>query len=228
MKIYFVRHGHPNYREDCLTPLGHKQAAAAAERLRDCGIGQIFASTKGRAMETAGYTARMLGLDIVPCDFMREIHWGSLDGEPFPAGGHPWDLADLLAAEGTVFAHPDWAERDPFCRSQMVACCETVAAGVDAWLGTLGYIREGAYYRAGENTDRTVAMFSHAGSGSAALAHLFNLPFPQVCASFSFDFTSVTLVSLPDEPGRLVAPKFQLVNDAAHIARLSTENIIGN
>ena len=33
MKIVFVRHGHPNYHEDCLTELGHLQAEAAARRL---------------------------------------------------------------------------------------------------------------------------------------------------------------------------------------------------
>ena len=35
MKIYFVRHGDPNYRHDCLTELGHKQAQAAAKRLKE-------------------------------------------------------------------------------------------------------------------------------------------------------------------------------------------------
>ena len=45
MKIYFIRHGHPDYKNDCLTELGHRQAAAAAEKLKDSGIGQIFSST---------------------------------------------------------------------------------------------------------------------------------------------------------------------------------------
>ena len=100
MQIYFVRHGHPNYKNDCLTELGKLQAAAAAERLADSGIEQIYASTKGRAMETAGYTAKRLGLDIVPCDFIREISWKSVDGEPILANGHPWDVAEHFVADG--------------------------------------------------------------------------------------------------------------------------------
>ena len=28
MKIYFIRHGDPDYKNDCLTELGRKQAAA--------------------------------------------------------------------------------------------------------------------------------------------------------------------------------------------------------
>ena len=30
MRIVFVRHGHPDYKNDCLTELGHKQAVAIA------------------------------------------------------------------------------------------------------------------------------------------------------------------------------------------------------
>ena len=41
MTIYFVRHGHPDYKNDCLTELGKKQAQKAAERLRDSGIETI-------------------------------------------------------------------------------------------------------------------------------------------------------------------------------------------
>ena len=42
MHIVFVRHGHPNYKLDCLTELGHNQAAAAAERLADEGIDKLY------------------------------------------------------------------------------------------------------------------------------------------------------------------------------------------
>ena len=51
MTIYFVRRGHPDYKNDCLTELGKKQAQRAAAHLRDFGIEEIYASTKGRAME---------------------------------------------------------------------------------------------------------------------------------------------------------------------------------
>ena len=34
MKIYFVRHGHPDYKNDCLTELGHKQGKQRQSGLR--------------------------------------------------------------------------------------------------------------------------------------------------------------------------------------------------
>ena len=228
MKIYFVRHGHPNYKDDCLTPLGHRQAEAAALRLADAGIEQIYASTCGRAWETAGYTARRLGLDVVPCDFMREISWSSIDETELPQRGNPWLMAAEQANCGTCFTHPDWAEREPYCHSRMVECCAKVAAGIDNWLAGLGYTREGDYYRVGEGNARTVAMFSHGGSSSAAMSHMVNLPFPQFCGTFLLDFPSITVMELSDEPGRLAAPVFRTVNDARHIAGLDAELVFGN
>ena len=58
MRIIFVRHGHPNYRQDCLTELGHLHAKAAAERLCEEKIDMIYSSTCGRAFETAEHIAQ--------------------------------------------------------------------------------------------------------------------------------------------------------------------------
>ena len=77
-------------------------------------------------------------------------------------------------------------------------------------------------------TKKTIAMFSHAGSSSAMLAHLFNIPFPFVCHAMSPKFTGITTVSFSDEEGTIVSPKFEILNDARHIQNLQVENIYGN
>ena len=53
MKIYFVRHGHPNYELDCLTPLGHRQAEAAAEE-NSLAVGEIRLEKDGRRVFLRG------------------------------------------------------------------------------------------------------------------------------------------------------------------------------
>jgi len=227
MRIVFVRHGHPNYEDDCLTELGRLQAAAAAERLKDEGIGGIYASTCGRAYETAEYTAKKLGLPIHECPFMREISWGSVDDVPLEEDGHPWYAAWARASRGEDQRHTDWENHGQFPRNKVVDCVRIVTEGFDEWMKFLGYTREGLYYRAGENTGGTVAMFSHGGASSAALAHLLNIPFPLFCGSFEIDFTSVTVVELSDEPGKLVMPFVRLMNDARHIRGITVENIYG-
>ena len=224
MLIYFVRHGHPNYRLDCLTELGRKHAAAAAERLRDAGIEKIYASTHGRATETAEYTAKLLGLEVVPCEFMREISWKSLSDEPILLGGHPWNIADAMAAEGVTLTDTNWKQKEPFCKSHLAGRVTLVEEGIDAFLADLGYTREGEYYRVTkEDEHKTIAIFSHAGSSSAAIAHLMNIPFMQFCGYLHPDFTSISVISLPNRIGEKVIPRAVLLCDSRHIEGITEE-----
>ena len=227
MRIIFVRHGHPDYANDCLTPLGRKHAAAAAERLRDEGVEAIYSSTHGRAMETARHLAELVHLPVIGCEFMREINWGSIDGEPLHEDGHPWYTVDRMVENGESLLAPDWAQKEPFRRNRVVQCVADVAAGTDEWLRTLGYTREGLYYRAGKDTARTVAAFGHGGASTAILAHLLNLPFPFVTSTLGPDYTGVTIVRLPDGEGQLVKPHIEILNDARHIRGLTVENYYG-
>lgn len=228
MRIIFVRHGHPDYAHDCLTPLGHQHAAAAALRLKDEGVCAIYSSTCGRALETAAHLADALGLPVNRCDFMREISWGAADGSAIPEDGHPWSLADRMIAGNEPLNNPDWAAHPWFCTNKLLPHVERIARETDAWLASLGYTREGLYYRAGESTDRTIAVFGHGGASAALMSHLFNIPFPYVCAAMGPDFTGITIAALADVPGQLTAPRFEIMNDARHIRDIRTENYYGN
>lgn len=223
MRIIFVRHGHPNYDLDCLTPLGHKHGEAVAERLKAEPIEKIFSSTCGRAMETAEHIDTNFGLGVEGLEFMREIKWGSADGSPVYADGHPWMSSDYMVAEGTDLLDPAWREAPPYRNNKVIAAADALGENLDAWLASLGYTREGAYYRAGKETYHTIVLVSHGGASSAALAHLFNLPLPFVCSAICPDYTAVTVVSLSGKEGEKIAPRFELVNDARHIANIEQE-----
>ena len=235
MRIIFVRHGHPNYERDCLTELGHLHAAAAADRLAGEGIEKIYSSTCGRAYETAEHVARKQGLDIVKCDFMREISWGSSDGSPMKFNGHPWNTVDDMVANDASILQPDWFEKEPFAGNKLVNDIQMIADATDAWLESLGYKREGKYYRAcnmnrndnATNNQRpnTVAAFGHGGASAAIISHIFNLPFPFVCSVMGPDYTGITVVSFPDGKDCPVTPRFEIMNDARHIEGLRVENV---
>jgi len=95
---------------------------------------------------------------------------------------------------------------------------ERVAREADEWLLTIGYKREGANYRVvGENTNKTIAVFSHGGSSSALFSHLLNLPFFYLCRALCPDFTSITVLNFGDEVGSLTAPQIEYANDSKHI-----------
>ena len=219
MRIIFVRHGEPDYARDCLTEQGRLQAQAAAERLRAEGIEAIYASPLGRAAETAAAAAEVLKLPVTTLDYMRELHWGSIDGTPVPCDGHPWDLADLLAGGGYNLNDSGWREMSCFRNNKVTAEADYVAQMTDEWLRTLGYERNGAYYRCSRPDDRqkTIALFSHGGSSAAAMGHILNLPFPYACGLFHLEFTGITIIRLDRNPGSQRMPCLELANDSRHI-----------
>lgn len=218
MKIIFVRHGHPDYEKDCLTELGHKQAEAAAERLKDEPIWRIYSSTCGRAYETALYICKKKGLPLTEqLDFMRELNWGPLDGTPDWEIYSPWKLSKENVKANEPLVDSEWTSRKGYAQSKVVAEVEKVSEGIDDFLASFGYVREGNYYRINKGVDETIVLVSHGGSSCAALSHLFNLTFPFVCHTFRIDFTGICEVELYGEQGDLVSPRFGLINDARHI-----------
>ena len=221
MRIIFVRHGHPNYELDCLTPLGHKHGDAVAERLKGEPIEKIFSSTCGRALETAEHINQNFGLGVEGLEFMREIKWGSADGSPVYEDGHPWMNSDYLVEQGKDLLDKDWRASEQYRNNKAVVSGDTLGEKLDEWLATLGYTREGDYYRVGKVRYGTIVLVSHGGASSAALARLFNLPFPFVCSAICPDYTAVTIVTFSEKEGALVAPKFELMNDARHIANIA-------
>lgn len=226
MRIIFVRHAYPNYEKDCITPLGHKQAAAAAIRLESEGIEKIYSSPMGRAQETAGYTAKRLGLDVEVREWMREIGgWGP---KTLYMGGNPWHTAWRMVEEGQSITDTDWASKLPFSENHVCALVERAGERFDKLLCELGYERVGEYYRVLENKPYgTVAVFSHGGFSCAVISHLFNLPFPFVCNSINPDVTAITIASFADAAvGTLVSPSFEIACDARHIKGVGADTVI--
>jgi probable phosphoglycerate mutase len=78
--LFFVRHGIPEELEaeaGCpadppLTPEGHEQASATAERLAERSIVRVFSSPMARARQTATPLARSLGLEPLVLEGLAE------------------------------------------------------------------------------------------------------------------------------------------------------------
>ena len=221
MRFLFIRHGEPDYENDCLTPTGRLQAEAAAKRLTDENISEIYASPLGRAQETAGYTAEALGIEITTLDFMREISWG---GEGVQNEGHIWTLAGRMLYEDNFdFYRQDWREHPYFKYNTVMPYYEKVTAGIDVFLEKQGYRHEGRRFFCSKENDKTIALFSHGGSGGAALSHILSLPFPYVLCVFPYTYTSVIAIDFPSKPGCYVHTRMELFNDAAHIKGFGDE-----
>lgn len=230
MKLILVRHGHPDYSKDCLTPLGHAQAEAAAEVLKDTPFASIWSSSCGRAYETALHTAKKQGLEVTKLDFMREIscqpknaedkkYLDSLPGEErmrvWSEEYNAWMQACKTVAEGVELN----ALAPRFARNTAGDHNQRVINGLDEWLKQFGYERQGKYYRVLRNNPDTVALFGHGGSFSALMAHLLNMPFEVGIAAIGINFTAIScFVFREDLPeGTLIQPRMDLMGDARHI-----------
>lgn len=219
MRIIFVRHGDPDYDRDCLTETGKVQADLVAQRLRGEGIEEIWSSPLGRAYETATATSKVLGLPIKILDCLREVDWGSGDGEPIFADGQPWDIVDEMARLGMNLNRPDWRETPFFKNNIVLDCIDCVERGIDSWLSDMGYVRDGFYYRhtTDEDRHRTVALFGSGGSSVAAIGHILNLPFPFMCGALHMDFTGITTIRMDKRDGVRSLPCLEIANDSRHI-----------
>ena len=228
MKIIFVRHGHPDYRKDCLTEIGHLHGNAVAERLKNEKIDRICSSSCGRARETAEHIAVYHDLPVETFDFIREISWGSIDGTELFKNGHPWFTVDDMIENGESLHDPEFEKNPRFSNNKVIHNVKKIAEGLDEWLLDLGYQREGNYYRVLRKNDGNVVMVSHGGASSAALAHLFSLPFLLTLTIVRADYTAITIVSIEAEEGHLALPKFDMMNDSKHIQGIEAEKYFGN
>ncbi|MBQ8136435.1 MAG: histidine phosphatase family protein [Clostridia bacterium] len=220
MRIVFVRHGEPDYEKDCLTETGRRQAEAAAERLSGEGIQEIYASPMGRAAETAACTANKLGIPVQTLDFMHEISWG---GPGIDYAGHPWTVGDLMISEEAFdFFKDDWRQHPYFRKNIAVQYLDEISARFDGFLVGQGYRHEGTRYFCETDQSKTIAVFSHGGSGACVLSHLLSLPFPYVCTVLPYEFASVIILEFPVRPGEYVHPRVELFNDVAHTRSVSS------
>ena len=227
MRIVFVRHGYPDYKRDCLTDIGHLHAEAAAVRLADEPFAKIFSSTCGRAVETAEHIAAKHNLPIESFDFMREITWGPIEGEELPyQNGYPWVVTTAMVSQGASLMDPEWMSGEYFSNNSVKFLVENIGVEFDKLLATLGYERDGLYYRVTKENQDTVAMVSHGGSSAAALAHLLNLPFPFICENIRHKFTAITVLALNGKPGDLVSPRIEILNDSRHIKPIGHETYV--
>lgn len=220
MRLFFIRHGEPNYVDDCLTETGKKQAAAAAERLLLEPLDEIYSSPNGRAYETASHTAKAQNLPITVLDYMHEISWG---GEGIPANGHLWTLANWMIDEDDFdFGRDDWREHPYFRNNSATRDYDYVVGEFDKFMKKQGYVHEGSRFLCTTDEQKNVAVFSHGGSGACVLSYLLNLAFPYTLVVLPYDYTSIIVLEFPVNKGKYVHPRIELFNETLHTRNLSS------
>lgn len=219
MRLIFVRHGEPDYRNDCLTEKGVIQAMATAERLHDEPIKAIYCSPMGRARQTASFTAEDHKLPIQILEYMHEIDWGDkVEGAGIPWRGHPWMLSDWLLSEHPEYVGSQAWKEHPYFRDNI--CLDNynmITENFDEFLRGFGLIRKDGLYFCEKPCDDTIALFAHGGSGGCMFAHVLGLPMPFTFSQLPYGFCSVSVFDFSPKENGMVLPRLELLNDMNHI-----------
>ena len=131
-----------------------------ADKMSFPGICQAVASFPSVIFFTAG----LLGLPVTTLPYMHEISWG---GEEIPESGHPWTLSDwMITKENFDYSRDDWREHPWFRTNRALLYHNMISREIDTFLEKQGYRHDGRRFLCTESNDKSIAIFSHGGSGA--------------------------------------------------------------
>lgn len=194
MRILIIRHGDPNYEQDCLTEKGKKEALLLAEKLKKEKIDYIYTSPLGRAKETCETYARAVGREkeVVIKDWLKEF-WCPVT---FPSGVKheiPWDmLPEEWINEEEMYHYTGWVDHPCYQGSGLKEKYQETVQSLDNLFANHGYIREGKGYRVEKRNRDTIAFFCHFGLEGVLLSRLCNISPIILWHHFVAPTTSVT------------------------------------
>ncbi len=218
MRLYIIRHGDPNYQQDCLTEAGKVEAAALADYLADIGIDQLFASPLGRAQETAAVVATKLGQTVTTQAWLQELPYQQLpmsDLVFFDIHGHRVRTPAYLDDPNNWRTIAEFAELHP--ELDLEHLYHTLIQHSDAFLATLGYVRDGSVYRVHHRNEWKIAVVCHGGFGLTWMAHLLAIPVPLMWASFFLHTTSVSTILFDERTPGIATPRCLGLGELAHL-----------
>lgn len=221
MKILIIRHGDPDYSVDSLTEKGRREAELLSERLVKIQIDDFYCSPLGRARDTARPTLEKLGKEAKILPWLAEWR-GGVGEKPFVLGKKefwgPWDLPpQIWTTDERFFDRNRWYEAPVINRGKSKEIDRETREGLDALLAQYGYIRDGMFFRCGDNRRRTIALFCHFALGSALVGYLTGVAPSVMMHGFFMPTSSVTtMVSSEVEKG-VVSFRCMQMGDTSHL-----------
>jgi len=217
MKLIFIRHGDPNYKDDTLTPRGWEEAKALSERTAKWDVDKFFISPLGRAQDTAKVTLEKIGRTGETKDWLREFFVPVKD----PVTGNeriPWDLMPSYWTNQEMLYDKDtWHESEIMKTGNVSAEYKRVCDGIDEILAEYGYTRDGGFYRTENGNEKTIVFFCHLGVQFAILSHLFGISAPAIWQNFFVAPTSVTVVATEERQKGEVCFRCKKMGDVSHL-----------
>lgn len=236
MRIFFFRHGDPDYVKDGLTGKGRIEAELLAEQISSFKIDEAYVSPLGRAKETADYSLKKLGMEAEVLDWLKE----------FPAAVDPnlcsaearmayknelkmdaagkyekrivWDmLPSYYADHPELFDVNKWRESDMAEFSDVVPVYDSIISSFDSFLEDHGYQRNGSVYKVLNGNEKTIAFFCHFGITCVMLSRFWNVSPFLTLQSLAMAPTSLTEVVTEEREKGIAIFRTLRIGDITHL-----------
>lgn len=188
MKIYYVRHGYPDYEIDGLTKEGQLEAKALYDNhFKDIQFDKIYTSTNGRAILTGELATQKDRNSFIKVDWLRESLAATYFMENDINEPYQWlfwhtKYKDLLKRKEILDLGDKWTEH-PLCSELKAKNGIPVFNDVvDNFMLELGYKHDRekkTYIKIKNKTPKNVAIFAHGGIAMIFLSTLLDIPYPR-------------------------------------------------
>ncbi len=218
MRLIFIRHGDPDYVNDCLTEKGRREAALLAERVKGWDVTDFYVSPLGRAQETADYSLKACGRIAETLDWLREF-----SGTVPPCEEHnkniPWDMNPTVWADKEEFYDRNkWYKTEFMQRGDVEEKVKWVQDGIDGLLAKYGYIHENGMFTVKEHKDDTVVFFCHFAVSMVIIGHLLGISAVNMWHGFNLSPTSVTVLGCEERQGDVGFFRCHVMGCTKHLA----------
>lgn len=218
MRILFIRHGDPDYKNDTLTEKGWREATLLAERVSKWQVTDFYCSPLGRARDTASLSLKKMNRTATVYPWLAEFVYDVVD----PTTGQThicWDfMPEYWTNEPVYFQKEHWFESSVMKQNEQIEpAYKNLCTQLDKLLASYGYNRKDNYYTFEKSNDTTIVIFCHLGITLAMMSHLLNISPVQLWQGFYIAPTSVTCVATEERlPGKC-AFRTQMLGDTLHL-----------
>lgn len=214
MRLYIIRHGDPDYENDCLTPSGLVEAKALAKYLAYVKIDKLYCSPLGRARKTADIVSEKVKRKAIVLEWLRELPYRPLKDSGLPA----WDLpGNRLRNQSYLKNLTKWGQIPEMKESKLEPLIRSMQKNSDQFLSKLGYQRKKEEYRILQRSEDQIAVVCHAGMGLAWLSHLLAIPLPLMWAGFFLHTTSVSTILFDERKPGIACPRCLELGGIPHL-----------
>ncbi|NLN55651.1 MAG: histidine phosphatase family protein [Clostridiales bacterium] len=206
MILDIIRHADPDYANNTITEFGKLEAKALADFLKDENIDRIYTSPLGRAIDTAKPLCEIKRMDYVI------LPWTAESMDYMKRCTKPENCSYRFSILGGVEDYSDLTDED------RKAFLESLVKSSDEFLASLGYVREGARYKAASPNDEHVLVFCHGGFGAAWISHLLMLPPGLGWCNIRLRTTGITRFVFENNPEGFTFPVLHWLSSTSHIS----------